>query len=454
VWEEALAWIRERVSPQRYETWFRRIRPLELEPERAHLEVPNPFFIDWFEQHDLPILREALERVLGSSPPIQWSVSPDYYSEDKAEDLTAPLDAPEILATGVPRPGPRPLLNPRYTFENFVVGPSNAFCHAAALAVAREPGRAYNPLFIYGSTGLGKTHLMQAIGHALLRSDPRTRVAYVYCERFMNEMIEAISEGNTAGFRERYRNLDVLLIDDIHFLGGRESTQEEFFHTFNTLHDARKQIVVTSDRPPKEIDNIELRLISRFQGGLVAKISPPDLETRLAILQRKAEVEQVQLPEDVALLIASRVTNNIRNLEGCLVKLAAFSRLLNADITLDLAQEVLKDTLEPAEPANPTIEEIQEATAQAFGVPAESLRGKRRTSQIATARQVAMYLCRRLTSHTYIEIGKAFGHRDHSTVIHACGKVARERIRDERLERIVRSLEQSLGRRGAGQPEN
>jgi chromosomal replication initiator protein len=442
-----MEWIRGQVSPQRFQTWFEPIRPLELTQSRVLIEVPNPFFVDWFEQHSLSILRDGLKQCLGEPPAIQWRICPDYYEATEPESA-AVGPVPRVPAPSPPRPSDS--LNPRYVFESFVVGPSNSFSHAASVAVAAEPGRSYNPMFIYGATGLGKTHLMQAIGNALGASRPGCKIMYVSCERFTNEMIEAISQHDTSGFRERYRKLDVLLIDDIHFLGGRESTQEEFFHTFNALHDARKQIVVTSDRPPKEIRNIEVRLISRFTWGLVTEISPPDLETRMAILTRKAGDEGVHLPKDVAHLISTRVTTNIRVLEGCLVRLAALSRLLHAEISLELAEDVLKDLLDSAGGRRHSVEDIQTLVAHVFGVTPESLRGKRRTALVARARQVAMYLSRRHTHLTLNDIGRSFGHRDHSTVLHACGKIARLRVQDDQLERTLLDVESRLQRPASG----
>jgi chromosomal replication initiator protein len=420
-----MAWIRQQVSPH----------------DRVLIEVPNPFFIEWFEQHSLTLLRESFKRCLGSEPAIKWSVRPDY---DKAPADPRPPEMPVRRPDAAVTVRSSARLNPRYLFENFVVGPSNAFTHAAAQAIAKAPGQAYNPLFIYGSTGLGKTHLMQAIGNRLLTVRPSSRVAYVPCENFTNELIEAISQRRTHAFREKYRNLDVLLIDDIHFLSGREATQEEFFHTFNTLHDAGKQIIVTCDSPPREIQQIEVRLVSRFNWGLVTDIGPPDLETRIAILQRKAQEENITLPDDVAYLISSQVKSNIRVLEGCLVKLAALSRLLNARISQELAQDVLRDVLDGEGRRQHSPESIQEIVAEVFGVAPESLRGKRRTARIARARQVAMYLTRNHTHLTLMDIGRAYGHRDHSTVLHACGRIARLRVRDAQLEQSLQKLETRL----------
>jgi chromosomal replication initiator protein len=439
-----MAWICEKVSPQSYQTWFDPIQPLELAQDRVLIQVPNPFFIDWFEQHNLHLLRESLARSLGTEPRIEWSVHPDYYKGNDATTTTVPGGHSQPLPKSVNQNRSVGSLNSRYTFDNFVIGPSNAFSHAAALAVAKAPGQTYNPLFIYGPTGLGKTHLMQAIGNHLQVQRANCRVTYVPCERFTNQLIEAISQRNTSEFREKYRNLDVLLIDDVHFLSGREATQEEFFHTFNALHDGQKQIVVTCDSPPLEMRKIEVRLLSRFNWGLVTDVSPPNLETRMAILHRKAAEEEIDLPDDVAYLISSQVKSNIRVLEGCLVKLAALSRLLDAQISQDLAQDVLKDVLDAEGRRDYTPEEIQDMVGQVFGVAPESIRGKRRTARIATARQVAMYLTRNHTHLTLTDIGRSFGHRDHSTVLHACGKIARLRVRDAEMEQTLHKLEEQL----------
>jgi chromosomal replication initiator protein len=338
-------------------------------------------------------------------------------------------------------------LYPRFTFDSFVVGKSNEFAHAASLAVGQEPGGVYNPLFIYGGTGLGKTHLMQAIGHTVLGLHPGARVFYASSESFMNEMIQAITAGRTLDFRKKYRSLDVLLLDDIHFLSGRDATQEEFFHTFNSLHDAHKQIVVTSDRPPKDIAQVEERLISRFNSGLVTDIQPPDLETRVAILRSKAGRENISLPQDVLFLIAERIQRNIRELEGCLVRLSALSRLLCVPITVDLALEVLRVYAGPGDAAV-DLGQIQRRVAKEFDVTVESLRGKRRTSTIAFARQVAMYLTKQLTPLTLVEIGRGFGNRDHSTVLYAIDKIAEGRRTRPDLDRRVDELLRDL--RGEG----
>ncbi|MCK4304694.1 MAG: chromosomal replication initiator protein DnaA, partial [Candidatus Eisenbacteria sp.] len=334
-------------------------------------------------------------------------------------------------------------LYPRFTFDTFVVGKSNEFAAAASRAVAKEPGVVYNPLFIYGGTGLGKTHLMQAIGHAALEQDPKCRIYYASSEKFMNEMIQAITAGRTIEFRQKYRNLDFLLLDDIQFLSGRDATQEEFFHTFNTLHHARKQVVITSDRPPKNIAKVEERLISRFNSGLVTDIQAPDLETRVAILRAKSQRGQLAIPEDVLFLIAERVQHNIRELEGSLVRISALSHLLHAPITTDLALDVLKVYVnEPNRSIN--VAEIQNRVAKAFDVTVESLRGRKRTSSIAFARQVAMYLTKDLTQCTLVEIGKSFGNRDHSTVIYGIDKISSARRSDAALDKKISDIKKQL----------
>jgi chromosomal replication initiator protein len=442
-WQDILDEIRKRVSPQKFQTWFEPIQVVTFEPDKVVLEVPNPFFADWFEEHNLPILAESLKHRLGEAPKVRFVVSNAYYNQQQLpiERIEAPVAAPP--APLAPPAGWTHNLYPRFTFDSFVVGKSNEFAHAASRAVAQEPGSVYNPLFIYGGTGLGKTHLMQAIGHLVLDGTHQARIYYASSEHFMNEMIQAITAGRTLEFRRKYRNLDVLLLDDIQFLSGRDATQEEFFHTFNTLHDARKQIVVTSDRPPREIAKIEERLVSRFNMGLVTDIQPPDLETRVAILRTKAARENIVFPEDVLFLIAERIQRNIRELEGCLVRLSALSHLLRAPITLDLALEVLRVYVSPLDGLI-DVSQIQQRVAREFDVSVESLRGKRRTSAIALARQVGIYLTKKLTVLTLVEIGKSFGNRDHSTVLYAIEKVQRTRDENPQFDQRVSKLEREL----------
>ncbi len=335
-------------------------------------------------------------------------------------------------------------LNPKYTFENFVVGKSNQFAHAAARAVAEHPATAYNPLFIFGGSGLGKTHVMQAIGNAIRhRNGPDTLIHYASAENFMNEMIGAIQGGKTMAFRNKYRRIDVLLIDDVQFLQGKESTQEEFFHTFNALHDAHKQIVLTSDRPPKEIPTLEERLVSRFEWGLVTDIQAPDLETRIAILRKKAFDDQLIIPDDVLEFIASNVRSNIRELEGSLIRLLAFSSLTDTEIDIRLARDVLKDFLKQPNRIV-TVEQIQRMVADHFGIPEEAMKVKKRTSSIAYPRQIAMFLSRDLTKLSLSEIGNRFGGRDHTTIMHACDKIGRMAEEDPELRQILHRLTSTL----------
>ncbi len=411
-------------SAQTFETWFRPIVARVLSPEAVELEVPNAFFVDWIHEHHLPLLRDCLQAALGGSPDIRLFPR----EVEPREETPRPLPTPAIAAPARPEPRRGWLdsqLNPRLTFEAFIVGSSNRFTHAACMAVARNPAGVYNPLFIFGGSGLGKTHLLHAIGHAVRDSRADVRVTYVPAERFTNEMIFAIQHGQTLAFRNRYRNVDVLLIDDIQFLAGKESTQEEFFYTFNALRDAHKQIVVTADKPPKDIPMLEERLISRFNQGLVTDVKQADLETRIAILRNRCDAEGsgVRLPDDVLLLMADRIRTNIRDLEGCLVRLMAVSSLTHQDITIDLAEEVLQQYIHP-EPDQTTPDRILAVVAERFGVKAEALCGSRRTRTIAGPRQVAMYLTRQLTDLSLGEIGRLFGGRDHTTVLYACEKVA------------------------------
>jgi chromosomal replication initiator protein len=424
-WARVLDSMRGRLgSPQAFDTWFKPIVPRSVSPQLVELEVPNAFFVDWIHEHHLPALRLSLGEVLGAAPEVRFT----------ALEAAAPLPPPEPrILPAPPAPGPEPRaarlwldaqLSPRHSFESFVVGSSNRFTHAACMAVAQSPGRAYNPLFIFGGSGLGKTHLLHAIGHQVLCNRPGLRVYYVPAERFTNEMIYAIQHAQTLAFRNKYRNVDVLLIDDIQFLAGKESTQEEFFYTFNALRDSHKQIVVTADKPPKDIPMLEERLTSRFNQGLVTDIKQPDLETRIAILRNRCDLEGegARLSEDVLLLIADRIRSNIRDLEGCLVRLMAVAALTGQEITLELAEEVLHHYADP-EPDHLTPERIVSLVADHFGVKGEALFGARRTRSVALPRQVAMYLLRQLTDLSLVDIGRIFGGRDHSTVIYGCEKV-------------------------------
>jgi len=420
LWEQVLESVKARIgSHQAFDTWFKPIVPRLLTPEVVELEVPNAFFIDWLHEHHLPLLHASLKTAFGSTPAVRFSLR-----EEPEPSAAAPRPSPPVAAGRANRSWLDSQLHPRLSFETFVVGSGNRFTHAACCAVAEKPGQAYNPLFIFGGSGLGKTHLLHAVGHAVRHSRPGARVTYVPAERFTNEMIFAIQHTQTAAFRNRYRNVDVLLIDDIQFLAGKEGTQEEFFYTFNALRDAHKQIVVTADKPPKDIPMLEERLTSRFNQGLVTDIKQPDLETRIAILRARCGQEEggVRLPDDVLLLVADRIRTNIRDLEGCLVRLLAVGSLTHQEISLDLAEEVLQHYVNP-EPERMTPERIVAAVAEKFSVKSDVLCGQRRTRDIVLPRQIAMYLARTLTDLSLVEIGRMFGNRDHSTVVYACERV-------------------------------
>lgn len=459
LWEQVLTIVKHRIaSPQAFETWFRPILPREIRPEAVELEVPNAFFVDWIHEHYLSFLRDSLAETLGRAPEIRFT------PREPMAPAPAPTPAASV-APAEPRPlpaGPAPAasaasrapggkmwiesqLNPRLVFETFVVGGSNRFTHAASRAVAERPGVVYNPLFIFGGSGLGKTHLMHAIGHAVKAARADARVHYVPAERFTNEMIFAIQHGQTLAFRNKYRNVDVLLIDDVQFLAGKESTQEEFFYTFNALRDAHKQIVITADKAPKDLEGLEDRLVSRFNQGLIADIKQPDLETRIAILRNRCELEAAThlVPEDVLLLIADRVRGNVRDLEGSLVRLLAVASLTQAEITNELAEDVLAQYVN-AEPETLTPERIVAVVSERWNVRSDALLGQRRTQNVAQPRQVAMYLLRQLTDLSLVEIGRVFGGRDHTTVMYACERVAEKIAAEDAFRDKVNGLISTL----------
>jgi chromosomal replication initiator protein len=434
-WRHFLEEIRTRVQQQTYDTWFRTIKFGGIDGEELILEVPNQFISDWISEHFIDVIRRATALVFGQGLKISFRVDPILEKDLQPEPLEPrPVRIYERHAN----------IDPRYTFDTFVVGKSNQLAHAASQAVAEKPADAYNPLFLYGGTGLGKTHLMQAIGNALRHHNPQARICYVSSEKFTNELISAIQQNATMAFREKYRSADLLLIDDIQFLAGKERTQEEFFHTFNALYEARKQVVMSSDRPPIELRMLEDRLVSRFQWGLVADIQLPDLETRVAILKTKAEIEGIHLPEDVALLIAENVSSNIRELEGSLIRLLAFANLMKAQITFTLAQQVLRDFIRPDLRKRIDAPAIVRTTAEYFSTSVESIKGKRRTNAIVVPRQVAMFLCRKLTDMPLTEVGKAFGGRDHTTVIYACERVQQMSEDDPEIRRAVQEITERL----------
>ncbi|MFN8177592.1 MAG: chromosomal replication initiator protein DnaA [bacterium] len=458
-WSGILEDLRFRVSPQELSTWLLPLLPAAA-GDGIRLEAPNLFHLQIVEDRFGSLLRGSAARRLGPDAKLEFVVangrpadaaevgaplgSSPARPEDPFDAYTSTLSRTSRPLTTDERPRRSTPLNAKYTFDHFVVGKSNQFAHAAARAVAEHPATAYNPLFIFGDSGLGKTHVMQAIGNHILRTaGPETIVHYASAESFMNEMIGSIQSGRTIDFRNKYRKIDVLLIDDVHFLQGKESTQEEFFHTFNALYDAHKQIVLTSDRPPKEIPTLEERLVSRFEWGLVTDIQPPDLETRIAILRNRAEDEKLQIPDAVLEFIALNVRSNIRELEGSLIRLLAFASMTDSELDLPLAREVLKDFLRQPERIV-TVEQIQRLVADHYGIPEEAMKVRKRTISIAFPRQVAMYLCRELTDLSLSEIGSRFGGRDHTTVMHACEKIGQARERDPQIRQILQRLTGTL----------
>ena len=440
IWNRAISLLDTSIDSHTLETWILPARPVAIADGRLSIGVPSKFFGNWLESHHGGALRNALKEIMGIDVDLDFVIMP----AEMPADVEVSTDREQVEEPPVrKRRSGGTYLNPRYTFKNFVVGGNNRMAHAAALAVAEKPARAYNPLFIYGGVGLGKTHIMQAIGNSILETRDDLRVWYTSAENFMNEMIYAIKEANTLAFRNKYRGMDLLLIDDIQFIAGKETTQEEFFHTFNTLYDAHKQIVLTSDRPPNALIDLEERLVSRFEGGLVTDIQPPDFETRVAILRKKADNDGLVIQDEVFNMIADGVKSNIRELEGSLVKLVAASSVQGAAITPEFARDNLKDIFRP--PARSiSAEDIKLVVSRHFKVTPETLIGRRRTSAIALPRQVAMYLARLLTSMSLADIGAAYGKRDHTTVIHACEKVGEMIRTDPDFKAIVECLTREI----------
>jgi chromosomal replication initiator protein len=439
IWEGAGEYLEGKLGKAIYETWITPLKP-HLENDRlVTIEAPDTFFRDWINQHYKAQIEEALKQFLGSE--VKLSIVCTLQNKG----LPAQVET-KIIHLRITDPLDGLQLNPRYTFENFVVGPANRHAHAYAVAVADSPAKVYNPLFIYGGVGLGKTHLMQAICHQIKKANPaRLKICYLPSEKFTNELIDAIQHKSTPAFRQKYRNVDVLVIDDIHFIAGKESTQEEFFHTFNALYDAHKQIVICSDRPPKEITNLQDRLVSRFGWGLTTDIQPPDLETRVAILKKKIERESVSVPDDVIFFIAQLIKTNIRELEGALVRTVAYSLLEEKPITLELTKEVLKDLLKEPKKLI-TVDFILRCVAEEFGVTLQDLKTKRRNKNIVLPRQIAMFVSRELTDLSLPEIGESFGGKDHTTVLYSYNKVKGDIIKSEelkeRVERIIHTIQQ------------
>jgi chromosomal replication initiator protein len=431
LWDEVLVKVEAKVNRHTFATWFRPTSMIAVHDSSLTVRVPNPQFKDWLTKNYSSIIQEAIQE-LGHN-----TLTVSFESESEISSSFDTSHAPDR------EPLPVTSLNPKYTFDSFVVGSSNQFAHAASRAVAEIPSKSYNPLFLYGGVGLGKTHLMHAIGHYIQVRNRQLQLTYISSDRFINEMINAIRFDRLPAFRQKYRAVDVLLVDDIQFIAGKDRTQEEFFHIFNALHDAQKQIVISADCPPREIPTLEERLHSRFEWGLIADIQPPDIETKIAILRKKSESERVEIPENVALYIASKVRTNIRELEGSLIRLIAYSSLTGREIDLPLAQEVLRDLLRTEE-KHVTIEMIQKFVADHYNVKLTELKAKNNSKAIAGPRQVAMYLTKALTGASLPEIGKGFGGKHHSTVIHSIRKIEGQRKSDPEFDRLINSFVQAF----------
>ncbi len=452
VWRAALGELQVSLSPANYETWLRDTELVDVDEQRFRIAVPNGFSKDWLETRYRSLISQTLARIVGYSVQVEFIVGP-------APEPAAPVDGAAALGATAERPASQHVrveptrvggeggatnLNPRYTFANFIVGSANRLAHAASLSVAERPGHAYNPLFLYGGVGLGKTHLMHAIGNQVIARFPRKRVVYATSEKFTNEFITSIQQGKIDEFRGRYRRIDLLLIDDIQFIADKERTQEEFFHTFNAIHEDGKQIVLSSDRPPKAILTLEERLRSRFEWGLIADLTAPDLETRIAILRAKAEEGAVPITSDVIEFIARKVVSNIRELEGALNRIVAFSSMGATPISIELAQAVLSNVLYNPKKRQVTPERIARAVSDYYSVPMDVLQGQKRDKAIVMPRQIAMFLMREETDVSLLRIGAELGHRDHSTVLHACDKITREIAVNDELRREIAAVRELI----------
>jgi len=439
LWEKTLDIIKSELSEVSFNTWIKSCEPISLSSNTLKISVPNSFTQDILDKRYKDLMANSIKAICSKLYNIEFVIASEaHIKEDIKKTEKAPSKSivvnDEMSST----------LNPKYTFNSFVIGNSNRFAHAASLAVAEAPAKAYNPLFIYGGVGLGKTHLMHAIGHYILDGNPNAKVVYVSSEKFTNELINAIKDDRNEEFRKKYRNVDVLLIDDIQFIAGKERTQEEFFHTFNELHDANKQIILSSDRPPKEIPTLEDRLRSRFEWGLIADIQVRDFETRMAILKKKADVENLNVANEVMGYIATKIKSNIRELEGALIRIVAYSSLTNREITVDLATEALKDIISKKQSKHITIDLIQDVVSSYFNLRVEDLKSQRRTRNVAYPRQIAMYLSRKLTDMSLPKIGEEFGGRDHTTVIHAYEKISENLKTDDSLQHTINDLTKKI----------
>ena len=438
LWNKILETIKKELNPQAYNSWFSKTKVVKFGENELIISAPGDFCKDWLEKHYSGFIKDILKRTLGSDDSLKIELIATDQKFSVPTHSTLKLKANKKKSESSLKNNELTLTS-KYTFDNFVVGDSNRFAHAACLAVAQSPAKSYNPLFVYGKVGLGKTHLMQAIGSYIKQQNSKTKVLYISSEKFTNEMIDSIRDDRTVAFRDKYRSVDVLLIDDIQFLAGKERTQEEFFHTFNTLYESNKQIVITSDRPPKDITTLEERLISRFEWGLTTDIKAPDYETRIAILRKKALAENLNVPAEVINFIADKIPSNIRQLEGALTKLVAFSTFTKKELSVSLSRDVLKDII-PLENKKISIEQIQKAVTDYYVIKINSLLSKKRTKDIVLARQVAIYLSRELTDLSLTSIGEAFGRRDHTTIIHSYNKIKDKIKKDKGFKNIINNL--------------
>ena len=436
IWKNSLSKIEERVGNNVIDLWFRPIRLSQLKEQQVTLDIPNRFFKDWIEDNYPDLVSDTLGGILGYPVTVRYRIVEKMDPDVRKKDLRLENRRQKLASRGI-------YLNPKYTFDSFVTGPSNQFAQAAAKAVADGPGKTYNPLFIYGGVGLGKTHLMTSIGNAVIDKNPEMSVIYVSAEQFTNEVVASIRHEKMSDLKEKYRNVDLLLLDDIHFIANKTQTQEEFFHTFNAIYERQKQIVISSDRPPKEIGAVTDRLRSRFTMGLIADIQPPEFETKVAILQKKAAMEKISVPEEVANYLAAKVKTNIRELEGCLIRLGAQASLTGRPINIDMAKSILQDLIEDDEKPV-TTDQIQRVVAEHFGLKISDMKAKKRTKEVALPRQIAMYLSKQLTSLSLSDIGKNFGGKDHATVIYACKQIEDKRSKDEVFNRMIEILSRKI----------
>jgi len=443
IWPDLILRFKDELTPDIYNTWFRPINLISSTEDSITLEVPNQLYFDWLNKNYVKKIRDYLEQSFCKPIAVSVVISNKDVPITNLKNTESTIPNTPRFAT-IHAQNRDQMLNPRYSFENFVVGSSNRFAHAASIAVAQAPAKAYNPLFLYGGVGLGKTHLMQAIAHYILAHNAFAKIFYISCESFTNELINAIQNRTTLKFRQKFRGVDVLLIDDIHFLSGKEHAQDEFFHTFNTLYDAHKQIILSSDRPPKEILNLEERLVSRFEWGLVTDIQPPDFETRVAILRKKAVLSGLIVPDDVVFYIAEKIKTNIRKLEGALLRVVSNTTLTGVELSVAVAEQVLQDFIISEEANIINIDTIQKVVAEYFDIRVADMKSDRRPKSIAYPRQIAMYLTRALTKFSLPEIGEAFGGRDHSTVLHACKLVENKFNEDFSVKKVITTIRQRL----------